>query len=84
MVSVKEQLPSGGQLTIYRASDGYRWQLKAANGEIVTASSEGFFDKAEARSNLIRTFHYAVEALLALDVRYELMIETLEEAYISK
>ena len=36
------------------AAGEHRWRVRAENGEIIGASSEGFHDKQEARANLER------------------------------
>jgi uncharacterized protein YegP (UPF0339 family) len=40
------------KIEIYRAADGFRWRVKARNGEIVAASSEAFSRRYGARRNL--------------------------------
>jgi uncharacterized protein YegP (UPF0339 family) len=44
-------------LSIYQSEKNqeWYWQLKAANGEIVAGSSEGFASKANAINNLLIT-----------------------------
>jgi uncharacterized protein YegP (UPF0339 family) len=42
-------------LEFYKALDGWRWRVTAANGEIVAASSEAFSRKYGARRNLFVT-----------------------------
>lgn len=34
---------------VYRARDGWRWRLKAANGRIVATSGEAYVSKANAQ-----------------------------------
>lgn len=54
-------------LSIYRASDGWRWRLTADNGRIVDASTEGFHDRAEAVASLRRSVALGTRALALLD-----------------
>jgi hypothetical protein len=42
----------------------YRWQIKGGNGEIVSASSEGFASKQGAVNNLLMT-HSMIGTMLA-------------------
>lgn len=35
----------------YKSRSGWRWRLKAGNGEIVTAASESFTRRSDARRN---------------------------------
>lgn len=35
-------------ITVYEASDGWRWRLKASNGRQVAASGEAFASRANA------------------------------------
>ena len=35
-------------------NDKWRWRIKAANGEILAASSQGFVRRIDARANLIK------------------------------
>ena len=42
-------------ITLYRASDGWRWQMRdARNSKIIGASSEAYKRRAGARENLCR------------------------------
>lgn len=44
---------------IYEDMEGaWRWRVKAHNGEIVAASSQGFHDEDEAKYNAKRTYMY--------------------------
>lgn len=36
------------KFTIYKAKDGWRWRLKAANGRIIAESGEAYTRKADA------------------------------------
>ncbi len=44
----------------------FRWRVVAANGEVVGASSESFYDKQNALDNLKLTLRIATEALATL------------------
>jgi uncharacterized protein YegP (UPF0339 family) len=36
------------KITVYRASDGWRWRAEAANGEVVSESGEAYEHKSYA------------------------------------
>lgn len=47
------------RIEIYKAKDGYRWRLKAANGEII-GGSESYTRKYTAKRAAMRTHPEAV------------------------
>jgi uncharacterized protein YegP (UPF0339 family) len=56
---------------IYRADDGWRWQLRARNGEIVDASTESFTERRHAVENMRLAKAALTEALTAFDIPAE-------------
>ncbi len=49
---------------VYEDEGGeWRWRVRAFNGEIVGASSEGYHDEAEAKHNAKRMQQYLTAAL---------------------
>jgi len=52
----------------------YRWEIKADNGEIVSAASEGFSSKQNAINNLLMT-HSMIGTMLARIAKGEASIE---------
>jgi len=56
--------PKADCFEIYEDDAGeWRWRVKAHNGEIVAASSEGYHDEAEAKYNAKRSQQYLTAAL---------------------
>ena len=45
---------NGDTWTIYKANDGWRWQTKARNGNIVGASTEAYVNKSDCIANAKR------------------------------
>lgn len=39
---------------LYLAKDGWRWQTKSLNGKVTGASSEGYVNRSEAVTNMLR------------------------------
>jgi uncharacterized protein YegP (UPF0339 family) len=54
------------KLTAYKSTTGWRWQIKARNGKIVGASSEGFTTLRKCRENM----NLVYLALLGSPVKY--------------
>ena len=52
------------KFVVYKAADGYRWRLVAANGRIVADSGEAYTRKFDARSSAARTALIACHAVL--------------------
>lgn len=52
---------------VYRADDGWRWQLRARNGEIVDASTEAFTERRHAVENMRLAKTALSDALAAID-----------------
>lgn len=53
---------------VYRADDGWRWRLRARNGEIVDASTEAFAERRHAVENMRLAKAAITEALDAIDL----------------
>jgi uncharacterized protein YegP (UPF0339 family) len=53
-----------GTMTVYRDATGqWRWQVKASNGRIIGASSEGYKRRGRAIDNLLSITGYVVRIL---------------------
>lgn len=55
------------KFVVYKAADGYRWRLMAANGRIVADSGEAYTRNADALAAAKRLTRHAVRALIRLN-----------------
>lgn len=56
---------------IYKADDGWRWRFKAANNEIIAASTEAFTERRHAVENMKLAkdaLTFATDAIELIDV----------------
>ena len=54
------------KIEIYRAKDGHRWRLRAANGKILADSGEAYTRKSDAAKGCARTMQAMCVACVAM------------------